>query len=359
MDENLLAEARKQLSQLAEVLPAKGRVMVIPHDYPDPDALAAAAAMHLLLAERYHLQSQIVFTGIVSRAENRELLRTCRYRWHLLSEIRPLKHRVPCVLVDTAPWSGNVTVPSYGKPVAVIDHHPFKPNVRWAAIFADVRPGTGATASILYQYLAAAEVPIPKWLASIMTYAIASETLDFSRHRTDLDFEAYTSLIRRANMRVIGEMRHARLPRSYFVQLQEAIRNAFVHGRAAWTHLNAVEQPEIVAEVADLLLRMERIHWSFCTAYHQENLIISLRSSARGARCGGLLKRLVRKNGSVGGHHRMAAGYLDMQGLTPQERDVRRDAFVRSLLARIERRPAQDESVAALAHPLVDAGTGD
>ena len=41
---------------------------------PDPDALAAAAGMELLLKEYFKLRGQIIFTGQVSRAENRELL---------------------------------------------------------------------------------------------------------------------------------------------------------------------------------------------------------------------------------------------------------------------------------------------
>ena len=119
MDDAALTQAREQLEKFGKVLPSKGRVLIIPHDYPDPDALASAAAMHLLLAERFHVQGQIVFTGRVSRAENRELLNHCRYRWHQLEDLRVPGSRVPCVFVDTAPWSGNVTVPSFVKPGTV------------------------------------------------------------------------------------------------------------------------------------------------------------------------------------------------------------------------------------------------
>ena len=353
MDEALLNQARKQLEEFGKVLPAKGRVLILPHDYPDPDALASAAAMHLLLAERFHIKGNIVFTGRVSRAENRELLRHCRYRWHQLEELRVPGSRVPCIFVDTAPWSGNVTVPSFGKPVAVFDHHPFKTKKKWSDVFGDIRVGTGATASVMYQYLTAAGIVIPKWLASIMAYAIAAETLDLSRSCTDLDLEAYTSLLARSNMTIIGDIRHAPLPRSYYVQLQEAIKNAFVYGRVAWTHLDAVQQPEIIAEIAELLSLMERVTWAFCTGYYGDNLLVSIRSDNKGARCGSLLKSLVRKQGSAGGHNQMAAGYLDMKGLPPAEKEKRRDAFVKSLIARIEKKPVQAESVETFAKPLV------
>ena len=353
MDEPLLNQVRKRLDEFGAVLPQKGRVLIIPHDYPDPDALASAAAMHLLLADRYHVHGQIVFNGQVSRAENRELLRHCRYSWHMIENLRVPKRRIPCIFVDTAPWSGNVTVPTFGKPIAVFDHHPFKTKKKWGDIFVDVRVGTGATVSMMYEYLTAAGIAMPKWLASIMSYAIAAETLDLCRSCTDLDLEAYTTLLARSNMSVIGRIRHAPLPRSYYVQLQEAIRNAFVFRRIAWTHLDAVAQPEIVAEITELLCLMERVTWAFCTAYHGDHMLISLHSEQKGARCGHLLKSVVKKQGSVGGHHQMAAGYLDMRGLLPEKKETQRVAFVKGLISRIEKKPVQTEPVELFATPLV------
>lgn len=354
MNEAALDQARKQLELLGAALPQKGRVLIVPHDYPDPDALGSAAAMELLLHERFKLHAQIVFSGEVSRAENKELLRQCHYRWHLLQDVRPTRKRIPCVFVDTAPWSGNVTVPSFGKPVAVIDHHPFKSKRRWADVFADVRVGAGATASIMHEYLQAAGVPVPKWLASILAYAITAETLDLYRASTDLDLEAYMSLLARSNMTSIGKMRHAPLPRAYYGQLQEALRNALVYGRTSWSHLDTLVQPEIVAEIAELLLLMERITWSVCTAYHGDRLLISVRSGQKSARCGSLLKTLVRKQGSVGGHDQAGAGYLDVAGLDPAAREQRREAFLRALLAKIEHRPLPDEPLGLLARPLIE-----
>jgi nanoRNase/pAp phosphatase (c-di-AMP/oligoRNAs hydrolase) len=355
MDEIRLKEARERLERLRSVLPARGRVFIVPHDYPDPDALASAAALHLLLAKYCRVQGQIVFTGTVSRAENIELLRHYRYAWRFLDQVRVPRRKVPCLFVDSLPRSGNVTTPPFGRPVAVIDHHAYTRKLPNGGMYTDIRKGTGASASIVYEYLVAAEVAIPKWLAAIMAYAIAAETLDLSRNCTDLDLEAYTALLARSSIPIVGRIRHAPLPRSYYVQLQEAIRNAYVFGRVAWTHLDAVEQIEIVAEVADLLCRMERINWAFCTAYKGDRLNVSLRSGRAGARCGSILRSVVRKNGEAGGHAWMAAGYLNVAGLDPVEREARRETLVKNLLKRIERRPLPSERIVEAARPLVSA----
>lgn len=354
-----VSQVAERLEKLRAVLPAKGRVLIIPHDYPDPDALAAAAALHLLLAKHFNLHGQIVFTGMVSRAENKEMLRHCRYAWHRPDMIRSSRRKIPALFVDTVPWSGNVTVPAFARPVAVFDHHPLAARRASADLFLDVRVESGATVTMLYEYLCACGITIPTWLASMMVYAVATETLDLSRNCAAPDLQAYLGLLSRANMKLLGQIRHARLPRIYFAQLKEAMRNACLFGRTAWSHLDKVDQPEIVPEIAELLMRMERVAWSFCTAYQGDSMIVSLRSTRKGVHCGSLLKRVIGKNGSGGGHEWMAGGFLNLQGLEGPAREARRMEFVRNLLYRTEKKQSiVTEQPEALARPLVELAPG-
>jgi nanoRNase/pAp phosphatase (c-di-AMP/oligoRNAs hydrolase) len=359
MNPELLTRTRAALAKLKETLPAKGRVLIVPHDHPDPDALASAAAMELLLVRHFGLRGQIVFSGTVSRAENRELLKHFKYTWRLLSQLREPRKPLPCIFVDTAPWSGNVTVPRFGRPVAVIDHHPLSRKKVLKGVFTDIRAGMGATAAIMTEYLVATETSVPPWLSSIMAYAIASETLDLSQGTTERDLEAYTRLLQGANLAVLGRIRHAPLSRDYYAHLQEAMQHGRTYGRTAWTHLGCVEKPELVAEVADLLLRMERVTWAFCTAFSENRLIVSLRSSQKGARCGRLLRRVLARGGTGGGHHRMAAGYLELGKASPEERERRRQELVRGILTKVEVRSTQsEEPLELLAQPLVAVNGG-
>jgi len=347
--------APPQLAALQAALADRGRVLIIPHDYPDPDAIASAAALHLLLKARFGVTSRILYTGQASRAENRQMLRYCRYGFRPAGQFRPGRRRPAALVLDGVPWSGRVTVPPGVRVIGVIDHHPQTRAKRGFDGLLDLRPGLGATASILFEYLKVADVAVPPWLAALLVYAIATETLDFSRRFTPLDLEAYTALLPRANMRILGDIRHAPLPRAYFAHLREAMDHAQVYGRVAWSHLDAVEQPEIVPEIADLLSRIERVTWSFCTAWRGDELLISLRSSQPGARCGPLLKAVVRDQGAAGGHFNMAAGQLNLAGRTLEEREERREELVRSLLGWIERRSAEAEEPLDLqAHSLVE-----
>lgn len=326
------------LKALAKLLPERGRVLIIPHDYPDPDALASAAAIQLLLAKRHKLRGKIVFSGIVSRAENREILRHFKYGLTPASQWHPGKEKCPAIFVDTAPWRGNVTVPSSIKPIAVFDHHHGKYKAP-ANMVVDINPAFGATSTRLWEYLQAANIQIPKWLAAIMAYAITTETFDFTRQATGRDIQAYTLLLNQCNMKTLGQIKNASLPRAYYSCLAEAVANAQTYGRVAWTHLTDVKQPEIVAEIADLLLRMERIMWTFCTGFTNDRLIVSIRSEAASLHCGRLLRSLIsRKEGSAGGHEQMAAGFIDVSKLSATERIQRRNALEEKLLVKIEGR---------------------
>jgi len=353
MNSPTLIETEKRLEQLGAILPHKRKILIIPHDYPDPDALASAAAMHLLLAKKFGIHSQIAFNGTVSRAENKELLKRLRYKWVKTSSIVPPSRPVYCILVDTAPWSSNITIPSFARPIAVIDHHRHSRAHLVNDLYTDIRSGAGATTTIMYEYLKAAGVTPPKWLAAIMAYAIISETLDLSREYEKPDVDAYIDLASRADLKIIGKIRHAPLPRSYYALFQEALTNARKYERVAWSHLAGVEQPEIVAEVADLLLRMEGLRWSFCTANVKDGLFVSLRSSQRGARCSQLLRSVIARKGSSGGHDSMAAGYMDLSGLTEAARAERRQGLVSAILSKINKKSPVDYSrIEQLSQPL-------
>lgn len=343
------------IEQLAGVLPRRHRMLILPHDFPDPDALASAAGLHILLDRAFGVQSQIAFSGDVSRAENKELLRRLRCRWHRMADLKPSLAPTPCILVDTAPWSRNVTIPKWARVIGVIDHHEHRPEKSVQPPFCDIRPDAGATTSIVHDYLEKAGIEPPRWLAAVMAYAILSETQDMSRETSPDDLRAYIDLVGKADLRIVGRIRHAPLVRGYFERLQEALSEAKKLDDVVWTHLNYTEQPEIVAEVADLLLRMEGVRWSFVTAHLGSRVFVSIRSNKRGVHCSRILRRAIGRSGAAGGHDQMAAGYIDVSGLGAFEREEKRIELARGLVRRMHRNlPESKDEVDRMAERLVD-----
>ena len=94
------------LKRLYETAIGAGNLLILPHNDPDPDAIASAVALRYLLAERLGMESKIGYQGIIGRAENRMLVR------YLSQPLRPLTDadlagKVSIALVDTQPGAGN------------------------------------------------------------------------------------------------------------------------------------------------------------------------------------------------------------------------------------------------------------
>ena len=70
----------RELATLVEGQPATGRWLVLTHDNPDPDAIAAAAGLSLLLREAFGRPVTTAYGGIIGRAENREMVKVLGIR---------------------------------------------------------------------------------------------------------------------------------------------------------------------------------------------------------------------------------------------------------------------------------------
>jgi nanoRNase/pAp phosphatase (c-di-AMP/oligoRNAs hydrolase) len=90
------SETRAQ--DLVEFLSEKGQslspLLILPHDYPDPDALGAAFALHFLARDCCGIESRIAFRGIFGRMENRVMVNILRIPVHRLKpgDLKKYKH---------------------------------------------------------------------------------------------------------------------------------------------------------------------------------------------------------------------------------------------------------------------------
>lgn len=66
--------ARRLLGFLSKRRDSIFPLLILTHNYPDPDALAAAFALDCL-AEGYGIQTTIAYGGVIGRAENRAMVR--------------------------------------------------------------------------------------------------------------------------------------------------------------------------------------------------------------------------------------------------------------------------------------------
>jgi nanoRNase/pAp phosphatase (c-di-AMP/oligoRNAs hydrolase) len=205
----------------------------------------------------------------------------------------------------------------------VIDHHPIRRETR-SARFTDIRSRYGATSTILYEYLRAAEISIPTPVATAMVYGIRSDTQDLGRESTKADLEAFLDLYPNANARALGRIVQAPLPRSYFSKLRTALDQATVYGDRIVSFLGRLESPEMVAEAADLLLRAEEVRWTMCLGEIDGWLHLSLRTMDRERHAGRVARNLGGRSGFGGGHQALAAAQIPLVNRNGNDRPVRR-----------------------------------
>jgi nanoRNase/pAp phosphatase (c-di-AMP/oligoRNAs hydrolase) len=307
----------------------RGRWLILTHDNPDPDALASAAVLALLLKRRYRGSVTIGYGGIIGRAENLEMVRGLHLR---LSRVRHLawKNYRHFALVDTQPRTGNNQLPADVVPDVVIDHHPPRKESLEAA-FSDIRPAYGATASILAEYMLAAGLQPSSSIATALIYAIRTETQDFRREGQGADRELYDYLYPMVNKRALGRIQHPNLPSSYFRTLHQALESMQGVDNVIVCHLPETPTPDNVPQIADLLLRTEGKTWCLATGPYEDRIWLALRTTNPRADAGRAMQRMLGRRGKGGGHGSMAGGWL------PIERPEELPALQRMLSERLLR----------------------
>ncbi len=307
---------RKKLARLRDVLGGKRTLLIVMQDFPDPDAIAAAAALRELVKSFQEITTTLACGGFVGRAENRALLK------YLGLNIKSLdgtncEQFGAIALVDTQPGAGNNRLCREVVPDLVIDHHPMRPQSRKSP-FCDVRRPYGATSTIMHEYLSLAGVALSVPLATALLYGIRSDTADLGREAIQADIDAYLNLYPTCNKRMLGRIAMARVPRSYFRAIGMGLQNAHSAGNCVYTLLGTVETPDIVSEIADLLLRDEETTWALCIGAYGDQLLLSLRTSDLQANAGKVMSRLVGRSGTGGGHSVMAGGQIPIADPAPE-----------------------------------------
>jgi nanoRNase/pAp phosphatase (c-di-AMP/oligoRNAs hydrolase) len=293
------------VQSLIVALGGAGPIVILPHDNPDPDALASAATVKYLTKELLGKEATIALGGIVGRAENRAMLTYLNISLAPVGEV-DFGADTQVVLVDTQPGRTNNSLPEQVVPAVVIDHHPMYAEHN-GVLFQDLREQYGATSTILTEYLRESGVAIEPKIATALFYGIAAETQDLGREAGPVDIAASQFLYPYTNKRRLAKIENARVPREYFAAFRDAIEDAVIYGKVVISDLGEVRYPDMVAEVADFLLRLDCVEWAVAMAVYGRYLHVSVRTTDRGTNAGELLRKVLGGR-SAGGHDMIAGG---------------------------------------------------
>jgi len=295
-------------SQLIEWFRGKGPILIVTHDHPDPDALASSYALRHLFLVKIGQEATIAFGGRIGRGENKEMVKRLEIPTVPIDGLDLDSFKSIC-MIDCQPGTGNKSSPEGIKVDLVIDHHVLRGETE-ACRWVDVRPDYGAAASILFEYLMAQEVKIATKMATLLFYAIKSETQSLGRDWTGADREAYLQLLPLSNNRILYDIMHPKSPWAYFHYFDIGLKNARIYGDVLVFNLYHVDHPEIVAEIADFLMRAEGVNIVLGIGCYQDEGVLSLRTSNPEIRAGILIRTITEGLGTAGGHGMTAGGQI-------------------------------------------------
>ena len=297
---------------LSKVLADQKTILIHPHNYPDPDAIAASAALRYFLKKRYQVESQIIYAGYIGRVENKALVQ------YLNKPLRLVRSSdwnlgLKIALVDTQPGVGNNSLPVNQRADVVIDHHPMR-TVFETGIYIDIRPELGASSTILTEYLLEAGIEPTTKLATALFFGIKTDTMGLSRNPSPSDIKAYFYLQQLIDVDALARIEQAQVPVSYFQSIDNAIHAGQIFDKdVVIAYLGYLSYPDLCAEIADFFMRLSGVQWVLCMGVFSNELILSVRSRNKKIGAGNLVKEIIGNKGPAGGHGVMAAGNINLE----------------------------------------------
>lgn len=280
-------------------------LLILTHDYPDPDAISAAFALSYLAQHFYGITCRIVYGGVIGRSENKAMVKILKIP---VRKVRPeyLKKYRNIAIVDTQPKFENNSFPEKRRAALVIDQH--ASTAKPLADLALVDTECGATCVIVAQALLMHKEPIPVKVATALVYGILSDTLDLYRAKRADVIQTYLSIVPFCDMRVLAQIQNPSRSRKFFITLHRALSGAIFHRRLLVSHLGFVENPDLVSQMAEFLLIYEDAHWTFCTGRYRKRIYVSLRTSKPNVQAGEILRAIFDNPREAGGHGAIAGG---------------------------------------------------
>jgi nanoRNase/pAp phosphatase (c-di-AMP/oligoRNAs hydrolase) len=286
-------------------------VILVSHVHPDPDSLGSMVGLAHLIETCVGIPAVITQDGTICRAENRAMVEALDLNLTPIDKIRWSDSQA-VVMVDSQPKTGRHSFNGEANIYAVIDHHQTPGEVAGVP-FLDIRQSVGATCSLVTRYLLEQDIAIPEHVATSLFYGIDTELSGYPRDASPLDDAALHVLYPLIDKDIIARIKNAPLQDAFFETLLQALQSSFIYDKLLISWVNDLPNPELCSQCVEFLIRHEEIEWAICAGVHGEQMILSVRSSARHAEAGEMLRQVVQKmGGRAGGHERRAGGFIPL-----------------------------------------------
>ncbi|MEA2034817.1 MAG: DHH family phosphoesterase [Euryarchaeota archaeon] len=291
----------------------EGTLGIVTHTNPDPDAISSAMALCAIgnMASGGKLDCRILYDGKIGHQENRAFVNLLDIQ---MERVTPeiMEECDYLALVDScSPGCNNVL--NTGTHVdIVIDHHKTSECLNNSA-FVDVRPGMGATASIMTQYLQELDMPVDKKVATALLYGIRADTKGFRRNTTpqDLNYAAFLQPL--TDSELLDKIISPSMSQETLGVLGNAIKNRRIISGYLFSNVGYIRNRDALPQAADLLIQLEGVNTALVYGINDKNIIMSARNKDVRLHIGKVMDEAFSEMGEAGGHASMAAAVIPLK----------------------------------------------
>ena len=294
-----------KLSQLVTLL--KGhRVFIQTHNFPDPDAIASAYGLQVLLG-RFGVKTTICHHGNIERTATANMVSEFKIQMTTDLDIKDMTMDDYIVTVDSQKGNANI-LDLPGDEVACIDHHPTFCEADYK--YKDIRI-VGSCSTIIADYYRQYNIEMPEPVATALLYGLKMDTRDFTRGVTELDVQIFNYLFPKANGQKIKSFQSGVIQYDELEAFVDSMRDIQIFNGVAFVFMNFPCADAFIATISDFTMNLDVVKFSVVYARRPNGFKFSVRSEVDELNAGQITAAALKKFGTGGGHKSMAGGYAD------------------------------------------------
>ena len=324
-----------------------GRLAVVTHDNPDPDAIASAVGL-CDLAATVGVDADPCYFGEISHQENRAMVNLLELGLINLTRPEEIDDYAGIALVDHSRPGVNDGLTEDVAVDIVIDHHPPRGPVDGTVV--DLRIDAGATSTILTEYHEHLGVAFETTTATALLYGIRIDTNEFTRETAAADVRAAATLFPHADHAALRRIESPTVGTETLDTIAFAIKNRVRYDDIVTASGGRIGSRDVLPQIADRLLSIEGVRTTLAYGLLEDMIYLSARSRDRTIDLGESVREAFEPIGNAGGHSDMAGAQIQIGVLGHVEEvdeDDTDDAILQAVeevianrfLEAIERRP--------------------
>lgn len=291
--------------ELIALLRGKESVFIRTHDFPDPDAIAAAFGLQYFLKEK-GIGSAIVYEGELQTNPVESMVSDLGIVMRRIDDI-DIKSDDSVIIVDGCRGNENVSL-QRGTIAAVIDHHEGKyPD---GVPFVDVRSDYGSCSTIVALYIQEQNCTIVPRVATALAIGIHIDTDSFRRRTHQRDIELYSMLFKTIDHRALNSILRNNVVQEELIVYEKALQGVKIDQKFAFYYYPDECSRNLLGILADFFLSVKEVECAVLCARSGGKIIFSVHNENPAWNAAFVIKSALKGLGAGGGHKEMAGGVI-------------------------------------------------